>query len=117
WIQKHGCDVHLKTPSEISYYLFKTWEKVLVNNFHIVDYKKSGIKFPHHFYNSAYGTKSLLADSDFREISIKVEKSEIYQKWRYARFWSNKYIFAFTKKAYILSLIANLMFVFCPTLN
>ena len=117
WLNKHGFDIHLKGPSQISYDLFKIWEKVLINNFHIVDYEKSGIKFPHHFYNSAYGTKSLLTNSNLKKISNKLVQNKDNQKLRYWGLWMNKYILAFTKKTYLLSLVANLVFVFSPTLN
>lgn len=115
WLRKHGVDVSLKTPTHISAEYLKTWENTLVNNFHVIDYEKSGIKFPVHFYNAAYGVRSLMTSQELRSIYKDVQKKGSSSK--YWIVWVQKYFGGFFKKVFYMAVIANVLSVVAPNLR
>jgi WavE lipopolysaccharide synthesis len=117
WLKNHGINISLNSPTDLTFNLLKTWESVLVKNFHIVDFDKTGIIFPPHFYNSAYGPDTLLTDDDISEIEGFYVAKDKSLSLRYKSLWLNKYVFGFRRKTFILALIANFLYVFCPSLN
>jgi hypothetical protein len=118
WLKKHGINIALKIASQINKELLKIWESIIIENFHIVNYDRSGIIFPYHFYTSAYGVKTLLRNEDVLYLSkIQDKKGIVFEKLRYIRIWFNKYVLCFFKKIYLLYLVANMLYALSPAVH
>lgn len=117
WLKNHGFDINLNSPTDMTESLLETWEKILVKNFHIVKFDESGIQFPPHFYNSAYGPDTLLTNDDISKIQDIYQYKVKSLRFRYLQLWLNKYVFGFRRKTFILAMIANFLYVFFPSLN
>ncbi|MFN3455344.1 MAG: hypothetical protein ACK41T_10330 [Pseudobdellovibrio sp.] len=115
WLRKNGVTVELSTPTHINSRLLKIWEDVLIRNFHIIDFEKSGILFPYHFYSSVYGSETLLTSAQLNELSLKILNQK--QGSSYFKLWVQKYIKGFLTKVFYMALIANILAIVAPNVR
>lgn len=107
WLNKHGYSIDLKTPTQVRGKDILQWMSVVKTEFNIVDYRKSGIVFPVHFYNSPYGVSSLLTDPQ----SLKISFASV------AKVILNKYLFCTTRPIFLYSVSANIIYFLSPRLH
>ena len=121
WLKKYGIKINLRSPTDISLKFLWYWEVVLYSNFHIINYEQSGIVFPIHFHTSAYGNSTLMKSEDINLKKIKATNNLSVEGWiihfKYARLWLVKYVLGFTNKTFFLAVMANVLYVFFPSLN
>ena len=65
WLKKHQYNLNVKSRHFGNEDLLRTWEHVLVNNFHVIDHQNSGIVFP-----SRFTKDQLMAKYNFTAESI-----------------------------------------------
>lgn len=87
WLEREGLDVYLDFPCTTDFRLFSIWEKVLTENFEILDFDASGIRYPDRFHAAFLGKKTVVTEQSFKEM-----QSNPGSMARYFRLLLAKYI-------------------------
>jgi len=94
WLAKHGIRVDLDDTFDISFDAYRTWERVMLGNFRLVDAAESGVTF-----HAKLRRKKFFTDrADFNEAAFaKVgrEQSALQLGRRWATALLSKYVFCF----------------------
>ncbi|TFF33874.1 WavE lipopolysaccharide synthesis family protein [Pseudomonas sp. RIT623] len=96
WLAKEGMNISLSYPCDTSYELFSLWEKVLVENFQLLDYSSAGIVYPPRFLSAFLGPGTVLTAHEFQVMQrdpgsrrryLKVLFSKYIKCWGMPRYW------------------------------
>lgn len=68
WLARSGVDVHLDQPAQIDRPLLALWARVLAENIHLVDWRKSGIVYPERFATDPSSFSTLLTEEKFASL-------------------------------------------------
>jgi hypothetical protein len=71
WLARHGIDVRLADPAQVDRPLLALWARVLAENVHLVDWRKSGIVFPERFATDPSSFATLLTEEKFAELPVR----------------------------------------------
>lgn len=71
WLARNGVDVRLAQPAQIDRPLLARWARVLSENIHLVDWRKSGILFPERFATDPSSFATLLTEEKFASLSSR----------------------------------------------
>ncbi len=108
WLKRNGIDVALKRPAEIDRKLLELWGRVLVQNFHIIDWRRTGIIFPERFSSDPSSFTTLLTEEKAAALSAR--------GFNYRRARVNAFILGVLLDGKLAALIASLR-VRSPLLN
>lgn len=114
WLKKHGYEVNLPQTCYTSYPLFKLWEQILLDHFHVMNWQRSGITYPPRFHAVFY-TKN----SNYTEEDLALARRSLtsrYYYFRYLKLALNKYVFCWFNTAYLRSVASVLIFSLSPAL-
>jgi hypothetical protein len=81
WLNRNGMKIALKHPALVERTLLKTWADVLVRNFHVINWQKTGIIFPERFTADRTVHSTLLTEE-----RISALPSRAFSYWK-ARIW------------------------------
>lgn len=87
WLAREGVAVKLDFPCSTSLRQFSLWEKILAQNFELVNFESSGVSFPQRFSGAFLGKKTTLTEQSFAAMRCNPGS-----KRRYARVLLAKYI-------------------------
>ena len=62
WLARKGVQVQLEDPAQIDRPLLELWAQVLAQNVHLVDWRKSGIRYPERFASDPSSFATLLSE-------------------------------------------------------
>lgn len=79
WLARSGIDVRLDDPAQIDRRLLALWAKVLADNVHLVDWRKSGIVYPERFTTDPSSFSTLLSEEKAASLA---ERGFSYRKAR-----------------------------------
>lgn len=83
WLRFHGVNVDVAFPGYMDKSNIKKSEISLVENFHIIDWRRSGIKFPTRFVDNRRSLSSIYSESQFEELrTIYSSSREILDRLR-----------------------------------
>lgn len=68
WLARHRVEVRLDQPAQIDRPLLALWARVLTENIHLVDWRKSGIVFPERFATDPSSFATLLTEEKFASL-------------------------------------------------
>lgn len=88
------------------------WEKILVTNFCVLNWRNSGVKFPERFTNMSYTQKTIYTEEDILKIRSDIVKN-IYNP-NYSNVLLNKYLFSFFDLNGLVPLMSNVLFRISP---
>jgi len=117
WLRKHNQNVVLTNPAQITFNFYVHWMQILTSNFHVVDYRDSGIQFPHHFFTSAYSVKWTLYYPEHLSRIASSLHSGLEMRKMYTWVWVNKYILSFFQLTFILGVTSNILYALSPALH
>lgn len=89
WLRKHKLAPNVPTRHSGDAGLLELWERILVNNFHVIDYEDSGIDYPKRFVQDQY-----MARHNFSEQQVSQLRSTVFglnygpdvKAYRFARY-------------------------------
>lgn len=111
FMSKKGYDIMLKTPGEISPELVRLSEKLLAENFDVLDWETCEIDFPERFRKTGYSLKTVYTAS---ELKAAGELDPYGRKARYRKIWLNKYVFNYGRLAWWIALASILLTAVSP---
>ncbi|KKJ94255.1 hypothetical protein PK34_18935 [Stutzerimonas stutzeri] len=111
FMAKKGFDIGLKTPGQISPELVALSDKLLAENFTVLDWETSEVDFPERFRKTGYSLKTVYKASELAQAG-KLSPREL--KGRYRRIWLNKYVFNYARLAWWIALASILLTTFSP---
>ncbi|HCF9865406.1 TPA: WavE lipopolysaccharide synthesis [Pseudomonas aeruginosa] len=111
FIRKKGYDIYLQTPGDISRELVELSERLLSENFTVLDWETSQVDFPERFRKTGYSLKTIYKASD---LAAAGSLSPAARKARYRKIWLNKYIFNFGRVAWWIALASILLTAVSP---
>jgi len=71
WLARNGVDVRIGEPAQVDRRLLALWARVLAQNVHLVDWRKSGIVFPERFATDPSSFATLLTEEKFASLSSR----------------------------------------------
>jgi len=113
FMAKKGFHVRLQTPGEISPELVRLSDKLLTENFTVLDWEASEVDFPERFRKTGYSLKTVYNASELAGVG-KLDERE--RKRRYRRIWLNKYVFNYVRLAWWIALASILLTAVSPSL-
>ncbi|MBO2927895.1 MULTISPECIES: WavE lipopolysaccharide synthesis family protein [Pseudomonadaceae] len=113
FMRKKGYTINLKNPGHIDARLVHLSEKLISENFTILDWNLSGLNFPERFLVVGYSLKTVYKSSELKKIRTQ---RQIDIRIRYLRVWLNKYLFNCTRLAWWVSLASIALTVISPRL-
>lgn len=111
FMAKKGYEISLKTPGEISPELVRLSDKLLAENFTVLDWEISEVDFPERFRKTGYSLNTVYKASELAQAG-KLNQRE--HKGRYRRIWLNKYVFNYARLAWWISLASILLTAVSP---
>ena len=111
FMHKKGYDISLETPGEISPELVRLSDKLLAENFTVLDWETSEVDFPERFRKTGYSLKTVYKASELAEAG-KLSPRE--RKGRYRRIWLNKYVFNYGRPAWWIALVSIFLTALSP---
>lgn len=106
FMAKKGFDISLETPGEISPELVRLSDKLLAENFTVLDWETSEVDFPERFRKTGYSLKTVYKASELVEVG---QLSPHERRSRYRRIWLNKYVFNYGRLAWWIALASILL--------
>lgn len=113
WLKKRGIDIHLPHTCYTSYRLFRLWEQLLTDNFHMMNWNNAGILFPKRFHRIFYRKNANYSEKDLMQAKLALNSRFYFL--RYIKVIINKYITCWTNVSYLRSLLSILVFSVSPT--
>lgn len=112
FLKKRGYSIHLNEISETSLSLLKQWEQFLVDHFTVLDWQRSGIRFPVRFQQSPH-SHMIYTEAQLQAIRLLLTKKYCY--WiRYFKLLLNKYIFCWFNRYYLRCFGSQALFYLSP---
>ncbi|GAD64468.1 WavE lipopolysaccharide synthesis family protein [Aquipseudomonas alcaligenes] len=111
FMAKKGFDISLETPGEISPELVRLSDKLLAENFTVLDWETSEVDFPERFRKTGYSLKTVYTAS---ELKAAGELDPYGRKARYRKIWLNKYVFNYGRLAWWIALASILLTAVSP---
>jgi hypothetical protein len=108
FMRTKGFDISLRHPGEISPALVSLSEKLLSENFAVLDWGQCEVDFPERFRKTGYSLKTLYKAADLTTAGSLCPAG---QKARYRQIWLNKYVFNYGRLAWWIAL-ASIMLTF-----
>lgn len=71
WLARNGVDVRLAHPAQIDRPLLGLWARVLTENIHLVDWRRSGILFPERFATDPSSFATLLSEEKAASLAAR----------------------------------------------
>ena len=112
-MSKKGYDIQLKTPGEISPELVRLSEKLLAENFTVLDWESCEVDFPERFRKTGYSLKTIYKASELADVGRLSPKE---RQSRYRRIWLNKYVFNYGRLAWWIALISIILTLVSPSI-
>jgi hypothetical protein len=81
WLNRNGMNIALKHPALVERKLLNIWSDVLVRNFHVINWQKTGIVFPEKFTVDRAAYSTLLTEERIAELPFRA-----FSYWK-ARIW------------------------------
>jgi hypothetical protein len=113
FMRKKGYSISLQHPGEISPELVKLSEKLLSENFTVLDWERCDIDFPERFRKTGYSLKTLYRAHELTEAAALNEEGS---KRRYQRIWLNKYVLNYGRVAWWIALATIVLTFVSPDL-
>lgn len=113
FIRKRGYDISLQTPGEISPELVELSERLLSENFTVIDWGTSQIDFPERFRKTGYSLKTVYKASDLAKFG---KLGPVARRARYRKIWLNKYILNFIRLGWWIALGSILLTSVSPNM-
>lgn len=112
FMRNKGYDITLNTPGDISPELVRLSEKLLAENFTVLDWDCCEIDFPQRFRKSGYSLKTIYKANELAEAA---NLSKDGSRKRYRRIWLNKYFFNYTRLAWWVALASIILTAISPS--
>lgn len=112
WLEKQGYRIDLPNVCYTNYQLCKLWEMLLIENFLVLDWQRSGIQFPSRFHRSFYTNNSNYTEKDL--FAIRHRLAGRFYPLRYLGVLINKYISCWFNFSYLHSVASVLLFALSP---
>lgn len=112
-LRKHGIDIRLANPSQVSMDHLKLWDGVLRCNFRVLDHAEAGVSFPERFLANAFVLKTLYKAADLERCH---DLGSRRYRLRMASVVLNKYLLCCFRPAWWISLAAIVLFNLSPDL-
>ncbi|MBS7556931.1 MULTISPECIES: WavE lipopolysaccharide synthesis family protein [Pseudomonas] len=111
FMRKKGYDISLQKPGDISPELVELSERLLFENFTVLDWETSQVDFPERFRRTGYSLKTIYKASDLAAVG---SLSPAARQARYRKVWLNKYVFNFGRVAWWIALASILLTAISP---
>lgn len=111
FMRKKGYDISLETPGEISPELLRLSDKLLADNFRVLDWDTCEVDFPERFRKTGYSLKTVYKAAELIEAG-KLSPEE--RRSRYRRIWLNKYVFNYGRLAWWIALASIMLTAVSP---
>lgn len=113
FMRKKGYDISLQTPGDISPELVELSERLLSENFTVLDWASSQVDFPERFRKTGYSLKTIYKASDLAAVG---RLSPVARQARYRKIWLNKYVFNFGRLAWWIAMASILLTSVSPNI-
>ncbi|OOV93605.1 WavE lipopolysaccharide synthesis family protein [Pseudomonas sp. MF4836] len=110
-MRKRGYDITLQTPGDISPELVELSERLLSENFTVLDWETSEVDFPERLRKTGYSLKTIYKATELADSGRLTPKA---RRARYRKIWLNKYVFNFGRLAWWIALASILLTVVSP---
>lgn len=114
WLNRKGVSADLKNPSHMNYELLRLWERILLNDFTVIDWQDSGVKFPDRFFTFSYAERSCYRQKELQKIAEIID-TESYVI-RYVHVLFHKYLLCWFDRRYWISVCAVILYRYSPWL-
>jgi hypothetical protein len=112
WLKRSGFKIALDHVCHVTSSMLMLWEKILVNNFNVIDWQDSGIHFPVRFLNTGYSLKTVYSSAEIKRIK---KFSPTGLRLRRYQVWLNQYIFGCFRSAWLVSAVSITLFSLSPS--
>lgn len=112
WLRRCGFKIALNHVCHVTSKMLMLWERILVNNFNVIDWQDSGINFPVRFLNTGYSLRTVYSSSELKKIR-KISPIRLHLR-RY-QVWLNQYIFGCFRSAWLVSAASITLFSLSPS--
>lgn len=116
WASRHGIALDLSSPCQTSPKLIRYSERILGNNFLLIDYRESGIIFPNRFLNAGFSLRSVYSPALFSRLEY-IHTNKVHSCSRTLIIWFNQYISSLFRPGWWMSSAIILIFRFSPSLG
>ena len=114
WLKKHGYEIELPEVCYTNFQLLKLWEQILTNHFLVMDWQRSGIKFPERFHRVFYSKSSIYTEQNL--IAARHLLASRFYGLRYVKLLFNKYVACWFYPGYLRSFASTMLFAISPRL-
>jgi len=114
WLKKHGYEIQLPHACYTTYPLFKLWEQLLTDHFHVLNWQRSGVEYPERFHYSFYTRHANYTEEDLDGVRSSLRGK--FYRLRYVRLLLNKYFTCWFDKAFLRSFASIILFSLSPEL-
>jgi len=112
-LRKRGFPIQLDHPCQIRAKDLDLWEGILSSNFHVLDYKNSGIDFPERMFNSLVSQRTIFAAKAIHKMA---KHTPMQRRLRRVRVWLNQYVLCYCQLAWWVSTTSSILFPISPPL-
>ena len=113
FMRKKGYDITLQKPGDISPELVDLSERLLSENFTVLDWESSEIDFPERLRMTGYSLKTIYKATELADSGRLTQKA---RRARYRKIWLNKYVFNFGRLAWWIALASILLTAVSPSI-
>lgn len=113
FMRKKGYDITLQTPGDISPELVELSERLLSENFTVLDWESSEVDFPERLRMAGYSLKTIYKATELADAGRLTPSA---RRARYRKIWLNKYVFNFGRLAWWIALASILLTAVSPTI-
>lgn len=111
FMRKKGYDITLQTPGDISPVLVELSERLLSENFTVLDWETSGVDFPERFRKNGYSLNMIYTAAELADSGRLANNA---RRARYRKIWLNKYVFSIGRLAWWIALASILLTAVSP---
>lgn len=112
-LRRHGLDVRLSQPCQISSAALDLWESVLCSDFRVLEWRSAGVDFPERFMNTGPSLKTVYS---VRDIAAVATLDSAGRRRRRVRVWANQYLLNCFRPTWWVSFASLVLFALSPTL-
>ncbi|MDT4831916.1 WavE lipopolysaccharide synthesis [compost metagenome] len=112
-LRRHGLDVHLSHPCEITAAALDLWESVLCSDFRVLEWKAAGVNYPERFMNTGFSLRTIYSVKDIAAVAML---SPAGRRGRRLRVWVNQYLLGCLTPTWWISFASLVLFALSPTL-
>ncbi len=115
WMRKHGYNIQLVHACEVSTELLDLSERILIENFTVLEWQNAGVRFPHRFMRNYKALRSVYSTKALREIEARLDDRP-YRRQRRLKLWLNQYVYRCFQLSWYLGIIAAWSLILSPAL-